>query len=47
MNDVGQSMHDYSPTTFLSSIFVAILGVHLLEGKVAVFILESSIIERK
>ena len=47
MDDVGQPMHDHSAASFFGPLLVPILGVHLLERKVAVLVLKPTVVQRK
>ena len=40
-------MHDHSAASFFGPLLVPILGVHLLERKVAVLVLKPTVVQRK
>lgn len=47
MDDIGHPMHHHPSTPFLRPILIAILRTHLLHRKIAIFILESTMIQCK
>jgi len=47
MDDVSHSMHHHSATALFCSFFIPVLGVHLFHRKIAVLILETTMIHRK
>lgn len=44
MNDIGQSMHYNSTTTFFSHVLISIFGIHMFLWKITIIILESFMI---
>ena len=45
MDDVSHPMHNHSPTSLFSPLLVPVLGVHLLEGKVAILVFKTTVVQ--
>jgi hypothetical protein len=42
---IGHPMHNHSSTSFLGSLFVPVFRIHLLHGKVAVFVFKATMVQ--